>query len=165
MDSIIRIISAMIVFMVVFINVLGNLFGVGDLIPTQPEESSETTFIDEISTHTTAEYTTEEETATTVREETTSIPVEDDMQRVTADGKYICFGWNEERIISVLGNATETFHETTTDGKHLTTLVYASDYSKFAVYQITDGVFSGFFTVDKSAVITDGVKSYSIAYA
>lgn len=199
MNSIIRFISAMIVVLVIFINALGNIFGVGDLIPTQPDEPP-TTVADETGkypTETLFTFPDEEETTiattspvftlpsepttkpfvsttipTTVPESTTqkpakpttsSKPVEDTSKRVVIGGKSVCFGWNAEKIKSVLGAATDTFYETTTDGEQIITLVYASDYSKFAVYQIADGVFSGFYTVNPDAVITDGVKSYSIA--
>lgn len=175
MDSLIRIISAMIVVIIVFANIIGNFLGVGDLIPTQPEEPLETT------TSTTAPVTTPHYTSPvfTLPPENTTAPVPPStrpaitttapnhniMQQVIVNGKTVFFGCNSEEIISLLGEATEIIYETRTDGRQITNLVYASDYSKLAVYILVDNIFSGFYTVDTSAAISDGNYTYSIASA
>ncbi len=176
MNSIIKFFSAMILAFVVFINSIGNFFGIGDLIPTQPEEPTTTSVSDEATTVTSVPTTLPEETTTTTlpaETTTTTLPaetttttaasVDDIAQRVKVGGKYVCFGWSAEKITSVLGAATDTIYESTKDGKKITTLVYASDYSKFAAYQLVDNALSGFYTVDTAAAVTDGEKSCSIA--
>ena len=169
MDSVIKFFSAMILAFVVFINSIGNFFGIGDLIPTQPEVPPTTAVIGE-GTTVPEETTIPEETtvqkptepATTEAVEPTK-PVEDNAQRVVIGGKYVCFGWDEQQITAVLGETEDVVYEVTKDGRQLLSLVYASDYSKLAVFQLVDDVFSGFYTVDTAAVVTDGTNEYSIA--
>ena len=248
MDSIIKIFSAAILAFVVFINSIGNFLGIGDLIPTQPDETTTAVIIEESTTDITEVDTTvfsEEPTiptevpttlpevpttlpevpttlpevpttlpeapttlpevpttlpevpttlpevpttlpevpttlpeapttlpvetttipvvTTTVPEETTTEPVEEYVQCVIVDGKNIYFGWDEEKITAVLGDATETIYETSKNGENITSLVYASDYSELAVCQLVDGAFSGFYTIDTETVVTDGESTYSIA--
>lgn len=188
MDSIIKFFSASILAFVVFINSIGNFFGIGDLIPTQPEVPPTTAVIEEGTTFpdepvftepaatvpeettttkpTTTKPTTTKPTTTkpvTTLPETTTKPVENNVQRIVVDGNEIFFGCDYGTITSVLGDATDVIYESKKDGKNITSLVYASDYSELAVYQLVDGVFSGFYTVDTDAVVTDGESTYSIA--
>ncbi|MBQ2974404.1 MAG: hypothetical protein IJE19_08615 [Clostridia bacterium] len=167
MDSVIKFFSAMILSFVVFINSIGSFLGIGDLIPTEPEVS--TTAVIEESTTETVEITTTKpsEETTTEHVVTTTLapqnPVEKEAQRVVVNGRYVCFGWSEQEITDTLGAATETVCEMKKDGKSITSLVYASDYSELAVFQLVDGVFSGFYTIDNDAIVTDGTNEYSIA--
>lgn len=46
-DNIVKIVSAIILAIVVFVNTIGNTIGIGDIIPTQPEETTVTTSTEE----------------------------------------------------------------------------------------------------------------------
>ncbi|MBR5561791.1 MAG: CAP domain-containing protein [Clostridia bacterium] len=173
MNSIIKFFSTAILAFAVFFNSIGNFLGIGDLIPTQPEEPSETAVIEEETTffeEPTTEYI--EPTTAYVEPETepaatTTLPpqnpVETTAQRVVVNGRYVCFGWGEQEIKDALGETSAVVYESFKDGRSLKSLVYSDDYSAVSVCQLVDGVFSGFYTIDTDAVVTDGTNEYSIA--
>lgn len=171
MNSIIKFFSSAILAFVVFINSIGNFLGIGDLIPTQPEETTtaafeETTLPGEFTTDytepSTEQPTTVKPTAAESSAQTEQPPAEKTAQRIVVNGRYVCFGWSAEEIADAVGEPTDIIYEEKTDGTGIISLVYASDYSGLVVYQLADGVLSGLYTIDTDAVVTDGTNEYSI---
>ena len=76
--------------------------------------------------------------------------------------KRIDFGVDKQKITDIMGNPAETVTEKLLDGGTVTSLVYAGDYSEFAVFVLLNGRFFGFYTCVKDTLVTDGSKSYSI---
>ena len=76
--------------------------------------------------------------------------------------KRVLFGSGKQDIISVFGNPTETVTEKLSSGGTVTSLVYAESYSDFAVFQLLNGKFFGFYTCVRDTLVTDGEKSYSL---
>lgn len=76
--------------------------------------------------------------------------------------KNVRFGCNAEQITSVFGAPTQTVTETTSGGTVIKSLIYASDYRRFCVFQLCNSAFSAFYTVADDAIVTDGENSFSI---
>ena len=76
--------------------------------------------------------------------------------------KRMLFGSEKQDIISVFGSPTETVTEKLSSGGTVISLVYADNYSDFAVFQLLNGKFFGFYTCVRDTLVTDGKKSYSI---
>ena len=108
---------------------------------------------------TTAVQTTRYTTAT--QPETQTLPVQSS-DSVIIGLNRIDFGADKQKIIGLMGNPTETVTEKLLDGGSVTSLVYADNYSEFAVFRLLNGKFFGFYTCVKSTFITDGNTSYSI---
>ncbi|MBR4859062.1 MAG: hypothetical protein IKU08_07740 [Clostridia bacterium] len=106
---------------------------------------------------TTAPATTEAETQTAA--ETLLVQGSDS---VIIGLKRIDFGVDKQKITDIMGNPAETVTEKLLDGGTVTSLVYAGDYSEFAVFVLLNGRFFGFYTCVKDTLVTDGSKSYSI---
>lgn len=76
--------------------------------------------------------------------------------------KRVVFGSGSQEIIGIFGNPAETVTEKLSSGGTVTSLVYAEDYSEFAVFQLLNGKLFGFYTCVRDTLVTDGDKSYSI---
>ncbi len=76
--------------------------------------------------------------------------------------KRVLFGCGKQDITAIFGNPTETVTETLNSGGTVTSLVYADDYSDFAVFQLLNGKFFGFYTCVNDTLVTDGKKTYSL---
>lgn len=117
-----------------------------------------TTKIPETET-TTAVQTTRYTTAT--QPETETLPLQNG-DSVIIGLKRIDFGVDKQKVIDIMGNPTDTVSEKLIDGGLVTSLVYAENYSEFAVFRLLNGKFFGFYTCVKNTLVTDGNKSYSI---
>lgn len=109
-------------------------------------------------------------TVTTTREETTTAVITEapaTLPKQNSEGiiiglKNIRFGCDMQQITDTFGNPSETVTETLSAGGTVKSLVYAEDYSEFAVFQLLNGKLFAFYTVDKNTIITDGESSYSL---
>lgn len=127
--------------------------------PTKPVTTKAVTTKIPETTATTAVQTTRY--TTTIQPETETLPVRNG-DSVIIGLKRIDFGVDKQEIIDIMGNPTETVSEKLIDGGSVTSLVYAENYSEFAVFRLLNGKFLGFYTCVKNTLVTDGNKSYSI---
>ena len=72
-NVLIKIASALVLVFAIVFNFFGNLFGIGDIIPTDPETTESTTVIESVTQP--SEYTTEEVTTETTTEKVTHLPM------------------------------------------------------------------------------------------
>lgn len=149
MSFVTRIFSAVIVFISFLLSILGSLFGIGGSNPPEVTEPS----------------TTQESTAeisTTARAEATTQAAVESALKIRIGTAQVGFGINEQSVVAAMGQPTERLVESQKDGKSIVSLVYADDYSKLAIFQIFNNSLSGFYTVNKEAVISDKSSSYSL---
>ena len=143
--------------------------------PTAARQTTSTTTTKKAVTQTTGATTVRVTTTkTTTVKPTTTKPVTTQTTATTVtapaqseDGiiiglKRMLFGSEKQDIISVFGNPTETVTEKLSSGGTVTSLVYAENYSDFAVFQLLNGKFFGFYTCVRDTLVTDGEKSYSL---
>ncbi len=109
---------------------------------------------------TTKPVTTVTATSATTQAATT-VPVQSE-DGIIIGLKRVLFGNSSPEIISVFGNPTETVTEKLTSGGTVTSLVYADNYNDFAVFQLLNGKFFGFYTCVRDTLVTDGEKTYSL---
>ncbi len=131
---------------------------------TQPTTAKpETTKVPTIKTPETVTTTAVQTTpyTTTTQPETETLPVQS-RDSVIIGLKRIDFGVDKQKIIALMGSPAETVTEKLIDGGTVTSLVYAENYSEFAVFRLLDDSFSGFYTCVKNTLVTDGSKAYSI---
>lgn len=174
MEFIIRIFSMSIVFISFLLSIFGSLFGFGG---SNPPETTELSTSQEIITEyitngdaTTKIYTTEYTTSsavtteiyTTAREGTTTQPAVENVLKIRIGAAQVRFGVNEESVVAAMGQPTERLLEYQKDGKSIVSLVYADDYTKLSVFQIFDGKLSGFYTINREAVLSDNDSTYSL---
>ena len=101
--------------------------------------------------------------ATTTKEATQATTVNTQSEDGVIIGfKRALFGCGKQDITATFGNPTEIVTEKIWSGGTVTSLVYADDYSEFAVFQLLDGEFFCFYTCVKDTLITDGKKTYSL---
>lgn len=100
--------------------------------------------------------------AVTTEKETTAAVFSQKEEAVIIGLKKINFGCDMQSITDAVGNPAETVTETLSSGGEVKSLVYPENYGEFAVFQLLNGRFFGFYTVADSAIITDGESSYSL---
>ena len=100
--------------------------------------------------------------AVTTEKETTTAVFSQKEEAVIIGLKKINFGCDMQSITDAVGNPAETVTETLSSGGEVKSLVYPENYGEFAVFQLLNGRFFGFYTVADSAIITDGESSYSL---
>ncbi len=156
---------------IIMINFLGNLFGIGDIIPTEVET---TTIVQEESSLAdgTTESTTAEETTTKITiggssgdtSEPSDVPAAIE-KGININGKVIQFGSTQAEVTAALGKPTDAITETTEEGKVYISLVYAADYTKMSIFQFSSGVLGHIYTVDKGVTVSDGENTLNLSVA
>ncbi|MBQ8015494.1 MAG: hypothetical protein IJ264_04830 [Clostridia bacterium] len=106
--------------------------------------------------------TTTNRVTTTKSAETTARPSEQSEYAVIIGIKSVRFGCTKQDIINAFGSPDEIITENGASEDAFESLVYCSDYGDFAVFQLCGDSFGGFYTVDKSTIVTDGKSSYSL---
>lgn len=132
-------------------------------ITTEKATSTSAATIKETSTK---KVTTTKEAATKAVTEkataATSTAPQQNSEGIIIGLKNIRFGCDMQQITDAFGNPSETVTETLSAGGTVKSLVYAEDYSEFAVFQLLNGKLFAFYTVEKNTIITDGESSYSL---
>ena len=100
--------------------------------------------------------------ATTSREETTTALPKQNDEGIIIGLKNIRFCCDMQSITDALGSPSETVTETLSAGGTVKSLVYAENYSEFAVLQLLNGKLFAFYTVAENTLVTDGESSYSL---
>lgn len=108
-----------------------------------------------------AETTKATETTVTTTLPATTAPAQSE-DGIIIGLKRVLFGSGRQEITEIFGSPTETVTEKLKSGGTVTSLVYADNYSEFAVFQLLNGKLFGFYTCVRDTLVTDGDKSYSI---
>lgn len=139
---------------------------------TVSSELSSTEKATELQSTTTQKATTTQQITATKKEttaqtvtteaETTSAVISQKEEAIIIGLKKINFGCDMQSITDAVGNPAETVTETLSAGGEVKSLIYSENYVEFAVFQLLNGRFFGFYTVADSTIITDGESSYSL---
>lgn len=108
---------------------------------------------------TTAKVT--ETAASTTAATTEAVPVQSE-DGIIIGLKKAVFGSSRQEVTDTFGSPTETVTEKLTSGGTVTSLVYAADYSRFAVFLFLNGKLLGFYTCAEDTLVTDGKEFYSL---